>query len=143
MFTFGAILLEQSDLDQALMELPGWTLEAGKLHREYAFSDFVAAFGFMTGTALIAQGICHHPEWSNHFNTVRIDLVTNDSGGITWLDLRMAQAMEELAARWLPDESPAESPGRSNGFIKRDFFQDRRGSLLPAGSDASAATPQG
>jgi 4a-hydroxytetrahydrobiopterin dehydratase len=57
----------------------------------------------MTGTALIAQSMNHHPGWSNEFNTVKIDLSTHDAGGITGLDVRLANSMEELANRWLPN----------------------------------------
>ena len=64
-----------------------------------AFADFIAAFGFMTGAALVAQGMEHHPEWFNVWNTVRVDLATHDAGGITLLDVTLAHSMEELAAR--------------------------------------------
>jgi 4a-hydroxytetrahydrobiopterin dehydratase len=94
--------LSKSEVDKALLGLPGWTVEGGKLHRDYTFVDFVAAFGFMTGAALIAQGMDHHPEWFNVYNRVRIDLATHDSGGITALDLKLAHAMEELANRQPP-----------------------------------------
>ena len=85
----------------ALSKLPGWKLEGGKLHREYKFVDFVAAFGFMTGAALVAQSMDHHPEWFNVWNTVRIELATHDAGGITALDVKLALSMEELAGRQL------------------------------------------
>jgi 4a-hydroxytetrahydrobiopterin dehydratase len=93
------IKLNDSEIAVALSKLPGWENRGGKLHREYKFTDFVAAFGFMTGAALVAQGMDHHPEWFNVWNTVRIDLATHDSGGITALDVKLAHSMEELAAR--------------------------------------------
>ena len=93
--------LSQSEIEAALSKLPGWKLEGGKLHREYKFVDFVAAFGFMTGAALVAQSMDHHPEWFNVWNTVRIDLATHDAGGITALDVKLAHSMEELADRQL------------------------------------------
>ena len=96
------VKLSKSEISDALSGLPGWTIENGKLHRDYTFVDFVAAFGFMAGAALIAQGMDHHPEWFNVFNKVRIDLATHDSGGITALDVKLAHAMEELANRLLP-----------------------------------------
>jgi len=102
MTTPGAAVLSQSELTDAISGLPGWTLKAGKLHREYAFADFVAAFGFMISAALVAQRMDHHPEWFNVFDRVRIDLSTHDAGGITGLDVRLASSMEELANRWLP-----------------------------------------
>src|SRR5437867_1483969 len=91
--------LSAAEIDAALAKLPGWRLESGKLHREYKFADFVSAFGFMVSAALIAQGLDHHPEWFNVWSTVRVDLATHDAGGITALDVKLAQAMEELAAR--------------------------------------------
>lgn len=95
------IKLSESEIAVALSKLPGWQSEGGKLHREYKFPDFVAAFGFMSGAALIAQGMDHHPEWFNVWNLVRIDLATHDSGGITALDVKLAYSMEELAGRQL------------------------------------------
>jgi 4a-hydroxytetrahydrobiopterin dehydratase len=91
--------LSKAKLAVALLELPGWKLKGGKLHREYKFADFVAAFGFMTAAALVAQRRDHHPEWFNVWNTVRVDLATHDAGGITTLDVALAHSMEELAAR--------------------------------------------
>ena len=93
--------LSDSEIAVALSKLPGWENRGGTLHREYKFADFVAAFGFMTGAALVAQGMDHHPEWFNVWNTVRIDLATHDSGGITALDIKLAHSMQELAARQL------------------------------------------
>lgn len=81
----------------ALSKLPDWTLKGGKLHREYKFPDFVTAFAFMIGAALVAQAMDHHPEWFNVWNTVRVDLATHDAGGITTLDVKLAHSMEELA----------------------------------------------
>lgn len=91
--------LSDSQLASELSKLPGWKLESGKLHREYEFADFVAAFGFMTSAALVAQAMDHHPEWANVWNKVRVDLTTHDAKGITLLDLKLARSMEELASR--------------------------------------------
>jgi 4a-hydroxytetrahydrobiopterin dehydratase len=89
--------LPDDELARALTELPGWSLSAGKLHREYRFTDFSAAFGFMTRVALEAERLNHHPEWSNAWNRVVVDLVTHDSGGVTASDVTLAKKMEELA----------------------------------------------
>ena len=75
------------------------TLVAGKLHRELRFPDFVRAFGFMTSVALVAESMNHHPEWSNVYGRVTIDLTTHDAGGITALDLELARRIYALAAR--------------------------------------------
>jgi 4a-hydroxytetrahydrobiopterin dehydratase len=89
--------LADDELTHALSELPGWRLAAGKLHREYHFADFSAAFGFMTRVALEAERMNHHPEWSNVWNRVVVDLTTHDSGGITASDVALAKKMEALA----------------------------------------------
>lgn len=89
--------LDDAGIDRQLKDLPGWTVAGGKLHREYRFADFVAAFGFMASAALVAEALNHHPEWFNVYHTVRIDLVTHDAGGITDLDFKLAGRMEGLA----------------------------------------------
>lgn len=89
--------LDETALREALAELPGWSLEAGKLHREYRFPDFVTAFGFMSSVALVAEAMNHHPEWQNVYNRVVVDLVTHDAGGITKKDLALAKRMDALA----------------------------------------------
>ena len=88
--------LAASEIEARLAELDGWSLEAGKLHREFRFADFSAAFGFMTRVALVAEKLDHHPEWSNVYSTVVVDLTTHDAGGVTELDFRLAAAMATL-----------------------------------------------
>ena len=90
--------LSDTDIQARLSSIPGWSVADGKLHREYAFKDFVHAFGFMASAALVAESMNHHPEWFNVYSTVRVDLATHDAGGITELDFTLAGKMEELAA---------------------------------------------
>lgn len=78
-------------------ELGAWTIQDGKLHREYAFGDFVQAFGFMAQAALLAERAAHHPEWFNVYNRVVVDLTTHEAGGITEKDLALARQMEQIA----------------------------------------------
>lgn len=90
--------LEGEALRAAVAGLEGWSLLEGKLHREFRFSDFVTAFGFMTRVALVAESQDHHPEWSNVYSRVSVDLTTHDAGGITASDVELAQRMNELAS---------------------------------------------
>lgn len=90
--------LDMDEVARLLAQLPGWTVEAGKLHREYRFANFVEAFGVMTSVALVAERMNHHPEWFNVWNTVRVDLTTHDAGGISAKDFELAEAMERIAA---------------------------------------------
>ncbi len=79
-------------------ELPEWTLSNSKLKREIKFADFNQAFGFMTRVALVAETMGHHPEWSNVWNRVVIELTTHDLGGLSGLDVVLAKRIDGLAA---------------------------------------------
>jgi 4a-hydroxytetrahydrobiopterin dehydratase len=91
-----AVPLTPAEIAQLEQQLPGWSLVDGKLHRELVFSDFNAAFGFMTRVALIAEAMGHHPEWRNVWNRVAIDLTTHDTGGLSNLDQQLAQRINAL-----------------------------------------------
>ena len=83
---------------QARMDgLTGWEIREDKLHRQFEFADFVTAFRFISGVALIAERMDHHPEWANVYNRVVIDLTTHDAGGLTDLDFELAAAVSSLA----------------------------------------------
>jgi 4a-hydroxytetrahydrobiopterin dehydratase len=82
--------LEGVDLQDAVDGLDGWELVDGKLHREFKFKDFSAAFAFMTRGAMDAHLLDHHPEWSNVYNRVVVDLITHAEEGITTLDVKLA-----------------------------------------------------
>ncbi len=73
-----------------------WIVEDEKLHKEFVFSDFIEAFGFMTRTAIIAESMNHHPEWFNVYKKLVVDLTTHEAGGLTELDFQLAAKMEEL-----------------------------------------------
>ncbi len=88
--------LEDSEIATRMATLPAWSLRDGKLHRELTFDGFGAAFGFMTRVALIAERMDHHPEWSNVYNRVVIDLQTHDASGISERDFKLAHAIDAL-----------------------------------------------
>jgi len=89
--------LSPEDLNRALQTLGGWTVLNGKLHRELTFGDFSEAFGFMTRVAFLAERLNHHPEWSNVYGRVVIDLTTHDAGGISPKDVEFARGVNALA----------------------------------------------
>ena len=91
------VKLAPDEIDTRLKQLPGWSVEGDKLHREFRFADFTAAFAFMTRAALVAERMDHHPEWFNVYSTVRIDLTTHDAGGISSLDFELAGHMNAFA----------------------------------------------
>lgn len=75
---------------------PEWSLREGRLFRRFGFPDFVTAFGFMGKVAVLAERQQHHPEWSNSYGTVVIELSTHDAGGITERDLALGDAIDAL-----------------------------------------------
>ena len=89
-------LLEVQDLISLKKELPKWEVQQSKLRREWRFKNFVEAFGFMTKVALLAEAMNHHPEWSNVYSTVTIELTTHDQKGLTNLDVQLAKAINSL-----------------------------------------------
>lgn len=89
--------LEEKEIAARLVGLPAWTVTGGKLRREFRFADFVDAFGFMTRAALVAEAKNHHPEWSNVYNRVVVELTTHDAGGISERDFELAAAFDRLA----------------------------------------------
>lgn len=93
--------LGDDEVRSALSGLPGWSAAERKLHREYEFRDFIQAWGFMSAAALVIQQLDHHPEWSNVYHRVTVDLVTHDLAGISTRDVELAGRLEVLAAPWI------------------------------------------
>ena len=83
----------------ALARLAGWSEAKGRdaITKKFVFSDFNAAFGFMTRAALVAEKLDHHPEWFNVYSKVEVLLATHDAGGVTELDVTLAKIMDSAA----------------------------------------------
>ena len=88
--------LSSQEVRKALDDLPAWRLREGKLSRTFTFSSFVEAFGFMTRVALHAERMNHHPEWSNVYKEVKIDLISHDIGGLSKRDIALAEEIDGL-----------------------------------------------
>ncbi|MGD9767442.1 MAG: 4a-hydroxytetrahydrobiopterin dehydratase [Pseudolabrys sp.] len=84
---------------QALERLSGWSTvqDRDAITRKFTFRDFRQAFAFMTRVAEVAEEMNHHPEWFNVYKTVEVTLSTHDAGGLTDLDVKLAEAMDRLA----------------------------------------------
>ena len=88
--------LSKVDISAALRKLDGWSVENGNLHRVFEFKDFAQAFGFMTQVALAAEKMDHHPDWSNSWNKVTVDLSTQSAGGLTTNDFDLATKIHQI-----------------------------------------------
>ena len=90
--------LSAREIDQALTRLPGWAHEEGMLRRTVRVQGFAPAFALATRVALLAERMNHHPELNVAWGRLTIALTTHSQGGITALDLRMAEAISQ----WIP-----------------------------------------
>jgi 4a-hydroxytetrahydrobiopterin dehydratase len=80
-------------------EMPDWRVEGGRLRRSFEFDSFVDAFGWMAKVALVAEKLDHHPDWTNVYSRVEVELHSHDIGALSENDFRLAAAMTRLAAR--------------------------------------------
>ena len=90
-------LLDAAELAAAVRDLDGWAVQDGALRKTFTFDDFVAAFGFMTRCALLAERADHHPDWANRYKRVDVALATHSAGGITRNDVALARAFDAQA----------------------------------------------
>ncbi len=83
----------------ALRELQGWSEveDRDAIRKSFHFSNFSEAWGFLSRIALCAEKMDHHPEIFNVYNRVEIALSTHDVDGVSEKDVRLAQAIDELA----------------------------------------------
>lgn len=89
----------KKEIAKRLAALPGWTRMKGRsaIFKRFTWADFSEAWGFMARVALAAEGMSHHPEWSNVWNKVEITLSTHDAGGLSDLDFKLAAKIERIA----------------------------------------------
>lgn len=90
--------LTREEMDAAVAELTGWDEMNGKLRKQFKFESFAVAIGWMVSAAVYADKIDHHPNWSNVYNRVTVELWTHDLSAISTLDVALAQRMNILAA---------------------------------------------
>lgn len=74
----------------------GWTIKESSIYKEFKFTDFQEAFGFMTRIAIVADKMEHHPEWFNVYNKVNITLSTHDCNGVSMRDVKLALKIDEI-----------------------------------------------
>ena len=91
--------LSADEVSRLVESLEGWELDGTTLRRQLVFDSFVQAFGFMAQVALIAERLNHHPNWSNVYNRVEVELWSHDLGGVSQLCVDLARAMNVAASR--------------------------------------------
>jgi 4a-hydroxytetrahydrobiopterin dehydratase len=91
-----ATKLSEKEISAELRKLNGWRVVNGNLNRVFEFKDFSAAFGFMARVAIAAEKMDHHPDWSNSWNKVTVNLNTHSAGGLTKNDFELAGKLQEI-----------------------------------------------
>jgi 4a-hydroxytetrahydrobiopterin dehydratase len=89
-------LLTPEEIQQALRDLPDWTLDGSLIVVNYSFRDFSDALIFVNTVAQEAEQLNHHPDIDIRYNKVKMLLTSHDSGGITRRDTRMAKRISEI-----------------------------------------------
>ena len=89
--------LLDEEIKSKLTKLLNWKIKNGKLHKLFKFKTFNQAFSFMTGTAMVCEKMNHHPEWSNVYGNVDVELITHKVAGLTELDFELAEKMDKIA----------------------------------------------
>lgn len=91
-------VLTDEEIQQALTSLSGWQRNGIAIQRVFRFPDFKAAMQFVNKVAEKAEQANHHPDIDIRYNTITMALVSHDSGGVTQRDVRMAEAINKIAA---------------------------------------------
>jgi 4a-hydroxytetrahydrobiopterin dehydratase len=89
--------LTNGEIDAALEELPGWEVVNGRLRKSYKFGSFARAIGWMVSVSFYADKIDHHPNWSNVYNRVSVELWTHDMDALSTFDIALARQMDKFA----------------------------------------------
>ena len=89
--------LSEIEIREKLESLHDWDLREGKLHKLFRFPSFAEAISWMVAVAIFADKIDHHPDWSNVYNRVEVELITHDLSAVSTWDIELAKKMDSLA----------------------------------------------
>lgn len=91
-------VLTPEEVADRLSTIPEWAMVDGHLHREFVFANFTEAWAFMNRVAPIAEQLDHHPNWSNVWNRVVVDITSHDSGGPTERCFALAKGIDGVVS---------------------------------------------
>lgn len=77
---------------------PGWERASeATIARSFKFHDFSEALAFVVRVGLAAEKRDHHPDVELGYGKARVLWTTHDAGGVSPLDLELAEATDKLA----------------------------------------------
>lgn len=92
--------LDKEEISTSLKALPGWEYRNDRLSKEFKFASFKEAIAFVVRLSFEAEALDHHPEISNVYNKVGIELTTHDAGNrVTKMDVDLATAIESITRK--------------------------------------------
>lgn len=89
-------ILDQEQLTEALKSLDGWTAEGKILKKSLKFDNFADALAYVNRIGDLAEAADHHPDITFGWGYADVALTTHDRGGITDVDVALAQKIDEL-----------------------------------------------
>jgi len=93
--------LDSQAIERSLAALPGWTGDVSCIERTFRFTGFLEAMSFMSAAVAMIHAKDHHPEWSNVYDRVHVELTTHDAGGVTAKEIDLAEELQRLASMWV------------------------------------------
>ena len=88
--------LSKDTIEKRLLRYPDWDYFDDALHAEFEFNNFKDCFSAMSRIAFECEGLNHHPNWTNVYNSLTISLSTHDAGGVTEKDFQLVEAIEAI-----------------------------------------------
>ncbi|MBJ8343667.1 4a-hydroxytetrahydrobiopterin dehydratase [Antrihabitans sp. YC2-6] len=92
-----ATLLSDSEITDALTGLPDWTKADKAITRTFERPSFLDGIEFVRRVGEAAESANHHPDIDIRWRKVTLTLSTHSEGGITDLDVSLAQTVDRLA----------------------------------------------
>jgi 4a-hydroxytetrahydrobiopterin dehydratase len=90
--------LSQKEIEERLAELPGWSVDGGRLTRTYRLASHFAATAMVVHVAQVQEELNHHSDLTLGYNTVALAVRTHSAGGaLTALDVELARRVADLA----------------------------------------------
>lgn len=96
--------LSVTEITQQLQLLPRWQQREQTIVYTHQFKNFIESVNFVQCLVEPAERLGHHPDLMISYNTVTITLTTHDAGGLTYLDFKVAQAIDQVLKQWTPEK---------------------------------------
>ena len=88
--------LTSEEINIKIAEVDSWKVIDGSLQKEFEFVNFVKAIEFINQIAEVAEEQEHHPDITNSYNYLKIELKTHDVNGISDKDFKLAKTIDNL-----------------------------------------------